>query len=205
MLIEDDTIIFVVDTKVAFGSTARHRRMMCLSQTTGYAVYALSRVGGLRGEPRRIRDIAEHAGLPKAYLARIVSQLAHHGIVHSKRGYRGGIVLALPAGEISLLQIVEAVEGKNWLGPCLLGLDQCGKGDACPTQAMWQRFRGEITRVLGTTTLADVIRCESETSLSSPRRPQSGRRQGQANASPSSSEGSTTTRRQAKRGSTKSS
>jgi Rrf2 family protein len=174
MLIEDDTIIFLVDGDIVFGLTSEQQRMMCLSQTTGYAVYALSRVDDSRGQPRRIRDIAEHTGLPKAYLARIVSQLAHSGIIHAKRGYRGGIVLTQPAEEISLLRIVEAVEGKNWLGACLLGLDHCAGFAACPTQAMWKRLRDEITGVLRTTTLADVIRCARGTQPGSTRGPQRG-------------------------------
>jgi Rrf2 family protein len=174
MLIEDDTIIFRVDAGIVFGLTNVHQRMMGLSQTTGYAVYALSRVGDSRGEPRRIRDIAELTGLPRAYLARIVSQLAHSGIIHAKRGYRGGIVLTQPAEKISLLQVVEAVEGKQWLGVCLLGLDHCGGLGTCPTQAMWQRLREEITGVLRTTTLADVIRCARGTAPGSSRGPQRG-------------------------------
>ncbi len=132
---------------------------MCLSQTTGYAIFALSCMNDSSGQPRRIRDVAGHTGLPQAYLARIVSQLAHHGIVHAKRGYRGGIVLAQPGEAISLLRIVEAVEGKQWLGACLLGLDRCRGLGTCPTQAAWKRLREEIARVLRTTTLADVIRC----------------------------------------------
>ena len=176
MLIEDDTIIFRVDAGIVFGLTNAHQRMMGLSQTTGYAVYALSRVGDSSGEPRRIRDIAELTGLPRAYLARIVSQLAHSGIVHAKRGYRGGIVLTQPAEKISLLQVVEAVEGKQWLGACLFGLDHCGGFGTCPTQAMWQRLREEITGVLRTTTLADVIRCARGSQPGSSRGPQRGNR-----------------------------
>jgi len=147
---------------------------MCLSQTTGYAVYALSCMDDSIAQPRRIRDIAEHTGLPKAYLARIVSQLARSGIIRSKRGYRGGIVLTRPARELSLLQVVEAVEGKNWLGACLLGLDHCEGLGVCPTQTLWKRLRDEIPGVLQTTTLADVMRCAGGGQAGPPRR--SGRR-----------------------------
>jgi DNA-binding IscR family transcriptional regulator len=59
--------------------------------------------------------------------------------------------------DISLLDIVEAVEGKCWIGDCLLGLDNCADQKTCPTHALWQRVRGEITEALRNTTLAEVI------------------------------------------------
>lgn len=131
--------------------------MLCLSQTTGYAVHALVCLEEQGGHANLIRDIARCTGISKPYLARIINALAHHELVAAKRGYRGGIALARPAGEISLLQVVEAVEGPNWIGPCLLGLDDCAAPGVCPTHDVWQRVMGELKAVLGKTTLADVV------------------------------------------------
>jgi Rrf2 family protein len=95
--------------------------------------------------------------VPKPYLAKIINSLARQGLVLAKRSSGGGISLMRSPEEISLLQIVDAVEGKGWLGDCLLGLDECSSPATCPTHDFWQRIRGEITEELRKTTLAEVI------------------------------------------------
>jgi len=150
---DDNKVIFIVDTFIILIDYAV---MLCLSQTTGYAVHALVCLDEQSGHANLIRDIAGRTGIPKPYFARIFNDLAHRGLVTAKRGYRGGIALARPADEISLLQVVEAVEGPNWMGPCLLGVDDCTACRICPTHAVWQRASEQIKAVLGKTTLADV-------------------------------------------------
>ena len=131
--------------------------MLCLSQTTGYAVHALVCLDERGGRATLIREIAKRAGIPKPYLARIINDLTHQGLVAAKRGYRGGIALARPAGEISLLQVVEAIEGPDWIAPCLLGLDDCAAHRLCPAHVVWQRISKQLKAVLGRTKVADVM------------------------------------------------
>jgi Rrf2 family iron-sulfur cluster assembly transcriptional regulator len=133
--------------------------MMNVSKTAGYAIHAMSCIGNSRTPMRFVRDIAAKTGLQKPYLAKIINHLAHDGLVVAKRGYRGGIALARPPGDISLLEIVKAVDGEGWVGPCLFGLDKCcpAKGH-CPAHARWNEIRGQITTVLSATTLADVMK-----------------------------------------------
>jgi Rrf2 family protein len=131
--------------------------MLSLSVTTGYAIKALMCLESGDCVPRHLSDIAQCTGVPRAYLAKILNALAQQGLVATKRGYRGGILLARNAEEISLLQIVEAVEGSQWLGECLLGMDACDILTICPTHDFWARFRREITEELRATTLASFM------------------------------------------------
>jgi len=135
---------------------------MCLSQTTGYTVHALACLHAGSGQPRTIHDIADCTGIHKPYLAKILNQLSQRGLVSTKRGYRGGIALSRPPEKITLLEIVEAVEGPKWLGPCLLGLDDCAARRVCPTHNVWASVQRQIIDVLRRTTLADVIECVSQ-------------------------------------------
>jgi Rrf2 family protein len=91
--------------------------MMHLSKTVGYAVHALSCLERAEGQPLFVQAIAERTGLKKPYLARIVNRLVHAGLITSKRGYRGGIVLARPTDQIALAEVVEAIEGSDWNQP----------------------------------------------------------------------------------------
>jgi Rrf2 family transcriptional regulator, iron-sulfur cluster assembly transcription factor len=131
--------------------------MLSLSQTTGYAVRALICLGEPRGRACLIRDIAKCADIPKPYLARIINDLTHKGLVTAKRGYQGGITLARPADEISLLQVVEAVEGPEWIAPCLLGLNDCASHQDCPTHVFWKRVSRQLKTLMGRTMLADIM------------------------------------------------
>ena len=131
--------------------------MLSLAKTTGYAVEAMSHLDPPGGEPASLRDIARRARVPYAYLAKRMPELVAAGLVQSVRGKRGGILLARLPEEITLLQISEAVEARQWLGRCLLGLVTCSDERACPVHNFWKDARQQIESTLRTTTLADVI------------------------------------------------
>jgi Rrf2 family transcriptional regulator, cysteine metabolism repressor len=125
------------------------------------------------GEPIPLTEIAEHDGLPLAYLEHLVARLRKAGLIDSRRGSRGGYLLARPAGEITMAEVVEALEGS--IAPiecisqttdgaivCSRESGQAGSGrtgsnaQVCPTKLLWTRVRGAIVRTLRDTTLADL-------------------------------------------------
>jgi Rrf2 family protein len=101
--------------------------------------------------------VATCSGVTKPYLAKIFNKLASSGLIISKRGYRGGITLTRRTDQITLLEIVKAVEGDRWIGPCLLGMSECASHAKCPTSVVWKQISGQIESVLRTTTLADIV------------------------------------------------
>ncbi|HUL54403.1 MAG TPA: Rrf2 family transcriptional regulator [Opitutaceae bacterium] len=131
--------------------------MLSLAKTTGYAIAAMSHLDLPGGEPAGLRDIAQKAHVPYAYLAKRMPELVAAGLVRSVRGKHGGVLLARPPAEITLLQISEAVEARQWLGRCLLGLVTCSDERACPAHTFWKEARQQIETTLRGTTLADVI------------------------------------------------
>jgi Rrf2 family protein len=130
--------------------------MLSLSQTTGYAILALSCLVGDEDRWVLSKDIAATTGIPGPYLSRVLHALGQSGLIRAKRGYRGGFALARPASRISLLDVAEAVEGRDWKAPCLLGLTSCAQIRACPTHTFWTRELARIERELRKTTLAQV-------------------------------------------------
>jgi Rrf2 family protein len=131
--------------------------MMCLSQTASYAIQALGLVARHGGRLCLIREIACGSGIPKPYLAKIVNQLAHEGLVTAKRGYRGGIYLNRPPREITLLDVVEAIDGKEFIAECMLGQTGCSSPCECPTYKLWSHLREEVRTALRQTTLAHIL------------------------------------------------
>ena len=71
------------------------------------------------------------------------------------------MTLSKPAKEISLFDLVEAIEGSRWMNRCLLGLSECSEERACPTHAFWSEQRKLIEQKLKSISLADVSEFES--------------------------------------------
>jgi Rrf2 family protein len=132
--------------------------MLALTHTTGYAILAMSCLEQPDGSWVLSREIAESAGIPRPYLAKILNALSRSGLIKTKRGYRGGVALARPAERISLMDVVEAVEGRAWMPRCLLGLRECGDERACPTHEFWKQERDKIEQTLRRITLIEVAR-----------------------------------------------
>lgn len=82
-------------------------------------------------------QIAAAQKIPPAFLAKIVAQLSAAGVVHATRGARGGIVLAKPPSEISLLEIVEAVDGPLSLNQCTQPATPCERESECQLHTVW--------------------------------------------------------------------
>ena len=128
--------------------------MLSFSSATGYAVLALTYVYGQEGSWVLANEIAAHTSIPKPYLSKIMHALHKAGLVRAKRGYRGGYAMARSAEEITLLDVVEAIEGAKWKTRCLLGAKSCRGHDCCPTYRFWSAEKGRIEAELRRVTLA---------------------------------------------------
>lgn len=134
--------------------------MLALSRTAGYAILALSCLEEAADRWVLLKDIVGRVSVPGPYLAKILHALAKAGVVRAKRGYRGGFMLAKPAADVSIAEIVDAIEGASWLGGCMLGFTVCSDDRACPAHALCITERTKIRRFLEKLTLKDVAEFE---------------------------------------------
>ncbi len=117
------------------------------------------------GDPVPLAEIAEHDGLPLAYLEHLVARLRKAGLLDSRRGSRGGYLLARSPTEITMAEVVEALEGSIAPIECISqasdGSIVCSRESdpthVCPTKLLWTRVRFAIVRTLQETTLADLV------------------------------------------------
>lgn len=135
--------------------------MLSLSQTTGYAIRALTCLRFGDGALVMAKDIAEATGIPLPYLSKLMHALGQAGLITTKRGYRGGFALARPADAISLMDITEAIEGPNDKASCLLGLETCSDERACPLHRFWKQERERIEKAMCQMTLREVAKFEA--------------------------------------------
>jgi Rrf2 family iron-sulfur cluster assembly transcriptional regulator len=134
--------------------------LFSVSQSTGYAILALTCLEGSPNQWVLARDIAACTDVPPSYLAKILRLLSEAGLVIAKRGYRGGVRLARPAGEINLLEVTIAIEGRSGLTDCVLNLSECSEERACPSHRFWKTARQRIRTQLESISLTDTAAFE---------------------------------------------
>jgi len=118
-----------------------------------------------------LSEIADGDGLPLAYLEHLAARLRKAGLVESRRGARGGYLLARPAKDISMAEVVEALEGSIAPIECISeGVDghlvcsrEAETDHVCPTKLLWTRVRGSIVSTLQDTKLSDLVQEKPKT------------------------------------------
>jgi Rrf2 family transcriptional regulator, cysteine metabolism repressor len=141
---------------------------MMFSTKAEYGVRVMAHLAKHDGErPISLATIADAEGLPLAYLEHLVQRLRKAGLVESRRGAHGGYTLAREAGEITMAEVVRALEGEIAPIECITadpdgGLICVREGelghDPCPTKLLWTRVQGSIVRTLNDMTLAELAR-----------------------------------------------
>ncbi|HEV8699729.1 MAG TPA: Rrf2 family transcriptional regulator [Candidatus Polarisedimenticolia bacterium] len=112
-------------------------------------------------EPALIREISRATAIPETFLSKIFQRLAMHGIIRSRRGFRGGFRLARPAGRISLREIVEAVQGPIEFHRCLDHLRARGRRHRCHVRRVFRKVQRKVASILEQTTLEDILQATS--------------------------------------------
>jgi Rrf2 family iron-sulfur cluster assembly transcriptional regulator len=120
-----------------------------LSKTCEYAVQAVIYMADRKqDEYLSQHEIANALNIPPHFLGKILQSLARNGLVVSVRGKFGGFQIAKKSTEITILDIIEAVEGKPFLGGCLLGLPGCNDKIPCFAHTKWGKIKGDLIKLL---------------------------------------------------------
>ena len=139
---------------------------MLFSTKAEYGVRLMVELGRQAGEqPVALSAVAEAERLPLSYLEHLVAKLRNAGLVTSTRGAHGGYRLARPASEITMDQVVEALEGQIAPMECfhetpegkVLCSHETDGDQACATKLLWTRVQGGVARALSGTTLAELV------------------------------------------------
>lgn len=146
--------------------------MIRLSKSTDYALMALADLALLPGDRTlSARRMAENHRLPPELAAKVLQGLRRSGIVETRRGIHGGYRLARPAGEISVTEVIESVEGPLALVECLLDEPECSLVSTCSVRTPLHRIHDRLLGALADLTLAQVV-ADSRPAFSPPSGPQ---------------------------------
>lgn len=130
---------------------------MFFSRPCQYAIRALVYLASQQEDVLfRVREIAKAEGLPAPTLATVLQNLARAGLVTSQKGPKGGFALARAADDITLYQIVEAVDGMQNLTQCALGLDACSSDIPCSIHGCLYEIRQQLIEHIQSVTVTDL-------------------------------------------------
>lgn len=132
---------------------------MKFSKSTELAIHGLWLLACRRPELLLVSEMAGAQNISGSYLAKIFQKLAHKGLVRSTRGKRGGFTLARDPGEISVADVVRAVEAEEPLYDCMYLGRGCQSRENCLLRDVFQRAERQMYSALEKTSLADLVSC----------------------------------------------
>jgi Rrf2 family protein len=134
---------------------------MQITRQADYALRAMLYLARLDPNQRAATSqIAENQEIPPSFLAKIISQLSIAGLIHTSRGARGGVSLARKPKDVSLLDVVEAIDGPITLNECTQDPNLCTFGDSCPLHEVWCETQADLVRKLSASTFDKLLKRE---------------------------------------------
>ncbi len=130
---------------------------MNFSRESEYAVRGMVALAGATPQGAlTLQEIAAQGNLPPGFLAKIFQKLVRHGLIESHRGVQRGYTLTRPAPEITLRQVLEAIEGPDLFDRCIFSHRRCGQEGRCMLHPYWGRVRGEVARLFEELSLGNL-------------------------------------------------
>lgn len=131
---------------------------MQITRQADYAVRAMLYLARQGGDQRSATShIAKEMKIPPSFLAKIISQLSIAGLIHTSRGAHGGVTLLRSVEDISILEVLEAIDGPIALNECTLNPATCEFGSECPVHSLWCEVQSDLVERLRKTTFAQFI------------------------------------------------
>ncbi len=130
---------------------------MLLSSSCVYGLRAsLYLAANQNGEYVSIREMSDKLDISFHFLTKTLQQLTKAGLMESQKGPKGGVRLTKKGTNISLFEIVEAIDGRDLFTECALGLPGCGTEKPCPLHEQWAETRDSIRAMLEETNLVEL-------------------------------------------------
>lgn len=123
-----------------------------------YAIRALIHMAPMeKGERIPAKKICEKADIPESYTRKIFQDLVNGGFLEAAPGPGGGYAIMKRPAKISLLEVIQAVDGENTFAACILGLSECDGVKPCPLHHAWAHAKEELLAQLEGQTLQDLV------------------------------------------------
>ncbi|RKY46510.1 MAG: hypothetical protein DRP91_03265 [Candidatus Neomarinimicrobiota bacterium] len=122
-----------------------------------YAIRLLIFLAQHEGEMVFLKDVSEKENISFKYLEQIIPYLKNSGLILSKRGARGGYILAKKPSQITIKEIVQSIEGPIAIVECVASSEYCNRSNNCVPNKLWKKLNEQISDTLETITLEDLM------------------------------------------------
>ncbi|MAO63808.1 MAG: hypothetical protein CL666_02285 [Balneola sp.] len=131
--------------------------MRLISQGAQYAISAIIAISK-HAEDGAVSAsyLSKSLNCPTAYLSQVLAKLKEPGILKSQRGLNGGVYLARPVSDITMMDVIAAIDGTEFFDKCFMGIEGCGHIEPCPFHEFWSVERKKIEKWLTQTTFEQV-------------------------------------------------
>lgn len=109
------------------------------------------------GEMTAIREMTDKLEIPYHFVAKILQDLTRKKLLLSHKGPSGGFSLAKPAKNITIFQIVEAIDGDGFMKNCIFGFPDCGSDNTCAAHEQWGKIREDIYKMLSSKSIHEMV------------------------------------------------
>ncbi len=130
---------------------------MLVTRETDYAVRTVLYLAKNNSRRVSVTEIAEAMHIPKSFLAKLLQRLVRNHVLQSSRGVNGGFELTRKASAISLLEIMEVMQGPAAINVCAIDSGRCRMSSTCTVHPVWVDIRKEVERKLAKTTISKLI------------------------------------------------
>ncbi len=130
---------------------------MFITRQADYAIRIMIYLAHNMGKTLTVSYLAQKTNVPKSFLPRIISTLANRRLVITEKGKKGGVRLARKPEEVTIYDVIEAIDGVPVMNVCVDWDDACPYTEYCKMHKLWKELQEQIEERLKSTTLADVI------------------------------------------------
>jgi FeS assembly SUF system regulator len=130
--------------------------MIRITKQTDYGVVLLTHLASTPERPVNAPELAGETHLPLPMVSKILKLLVREGLLASHRGVKGGYSLSRPPEEISMAEVVAALEGPIAITECIDDLSGCSHSSLCPVRGRWHRINAALREALGEISLAEM-------------------------------------------------
>jgi len=134
------------------------RRMLRISKLTDYAIMVMVELSQSRGEVISAQALAERCGLELPTVSKLLKLLTRSELVQSFRGVNGGYRVNRPSADISVAEVIAAIEGPIAMTECSIDTGLCQQEDNCNLRSNWQRISLAVAEAMQQVTLAEMAR-----------------------------------------------
>lgn len=129
---------------------------MEITRETDYAIRCVLYLSRKRGTVTMVDEISREMCIPKSFLAKILQKLTKSSLVKSYRGVKGGFEVARSPREISLLDVIECIQGPVGMNKCAVDKKACGLSGSCSVHPIWVEARKQVERFLRSKNFAQL-------------------------------------------------